>query len=1121
MVADPQRVLVANRGEIAVRIGRAARALNMTPVAVFSEDDADAPYLRSFGERVQLAGAGVPPYLDVEGMVQVAVDNQCGMLHPGYGFLSENPKLPSTCATAGVIFVGASAEVLQLFGDKAKCRAFAEQCEVPVLPGTTTVDLPGAQEFMRATGGAVMVKALAGGGGRGMRPAHNAEELTQVWEQCQSEAKGAFGDDSLYVEQLAQGARHLEVQLLADRDQAMHLWERDCSLQRRRQKLVELAPALGLPQSLLQQLRDDALKLARKAHMQGLATAEFLVWQGAGGDWQRAFIEVNPRLQVEHTVSEQITGVDLVATQLQLAQGKTLEQLGLDSDRPPLPTGCAVQLRINAERILADGTPAPSGGRVEIFEPPLGAGVRVDAAVASGYAPNPRFDSLLAKLVVTREDPDCPSLMRQVRELLAEFRLTGIDSNLGFLINLLAQQEVATGAWHTELVRDLMPKLVAGAADSAAAEGAIKAEGSIRAEGSTAAEGSTQGAGATLGEGDVPSPMAGQVLKLEVAKGGKVSAGQSLLVLEAMKMEHLIEAPADGTLAKWHVQEGDAVQEGAPLYRLKAAKAGQKNTAKKHKTNRANKSEEAAADPDHIRADLRESLDRHAAGQDASRAEAVAKRRARGQRTARENLAELCDPGSFIEYGALAIAAQRRRRSEEDLIANTPADGLVAGLASVNGDLFAPEQARCAVLSYDYMVLAGTQGQQNHRKKDRLFELARDWRLPVVLFSEGGGGRPGDTDGIGVAGLDCLAFEYFASLSGRVPLVGVNSGRCFAGNAALLGCCDVVIATEDSNIGMGGPAMIEGGGLGVFKPEEIGPIEVQRHNGVVDIVAADEAEATQLARQYLSYFQGSTRDFSCPDQRLLRSVVPENRRRVYEVRRALQGVADTDSVLELRADFAPGMITALARIEGRPIGVIANNPMHQAGAIESDGADKASRFMQLCDAFDLPLLLLCDTPGIMVGPEAEKTALVRHAARMFVTGASLSVPCFTVVLRKAYGLGAQAMAGGGFKANVFTVSWPTGEFGGMGLEGAVKLGYRRELDAVDDPDEREKLYEEMVERMYRRGKALNTASHFEIDAVIDPAETRSWLARGLKATAGSGGNGDKGAGRRRPFVDSW
>ena len=620
--------------------------------------------------------------------------------------------------------------------------------------------------------------------------------------------------------------------------------------------------------------------------------------------------------------------------------------------------------------------------------------------------------------------------------------------------------------------------------------------------------------------------MVGLVLKLEVGKGSKVSAGQSLLVLEAMKMEHLIEAPTDGTLAKWHVQEGDAVQEGAPLYRLKAAKtsrAGQKNAAKAGKSNKAskaNKSEEAAADPDHIRADLRESLDRHAAGQDASRAEAVAKRRARGQRTARENLAELCDPGSFIEYGALAIAAQRRRRSEEDLIANTPADGLVAGLASVNGDLFAPEQARCAVLSYDYMVLAGTQGQQNHRKKDRLFELAHDWRLPVVLFSEGGGGRPGDTDGIGVAGLDCLAFEYFASLSGRVPLVGVNSGRCFAGNAALLGCCDVVIATEDSNIGMGGPAMIEGGGLGVFKPEEIGPIEVQRHNGVVDIVAADEAEATQLARQYLSYFQGSTRDFSCPDQRLLRSVVPENRRRVYEVRRALQGVADTDSVLELRADFAPGMITALARIEGRPIGVVANNPMHQAGAIESDGADKASRFMQLCDAFDLPLLLLCDTPGIMVGPEAEKTALVRHAARMFVTGASLSVPCFTVVLRKAYGLGAQAMAGGGFKANVFTVSWPTGEFGGMGLEGAVKLGYRRELDAVDDPDEREKLYEEMVERMYRRGKALNTASHFEIDAVIDPAETRSWLARGLKATTGSG-NGDKGAGRRRPCVDSW
>jgi acetyl-CoA carboxylase carboxyltransferase component len=420
-------------------------------------------------------------------------------------------------------------------------------------------------------------------------------------------------------------------------------------------------------------------------------------------------------------------------------------------------------------------------------------------------------------------------------------------------------------------------------------------------------------------------------------------------------------------------------------------------------------------------------------------------------------------------------------------------------------------------MSYDYTVLAGTQGMQNHRKKDRMFELAEQWRLPLVLFSEGGGGRPGDTDASGVAGLDCMAFHYFGRLSGLVPLVGINSGRCFAGNAALLGCCDVVIATANSNIGMGGPAMIEGGGLGVFRPEDVGPIQVQAGNGVVDLAVADEAEAVAVARRYLSYFQGPLAEWECADQRLLRAIVPENRLRIYDVRSVVETLADTGSVLELRRQFGPGMVTALARIEGRPLGIVANNPTHLAGAIDSDGADKAARFMQLCDAFDLPILFLCDTPGIMVGPEVEKTALVRHASRMFVTGASLSVPFFTIVLRKSYGLGAQAMAGGSFKAPFFAVSWPTGEFGGMGLEGAVKLGFRNELAAIEDPEKRRTLYEEMVERAYERGKALNTASHFEIDDVIDPLESRRWIVRALHSLPPLA----ERVGKKRPCIDTW
>jgi acetyl-CoA carboxylase carboxyltransferase component len=463
-----------------------------------------------------------------------------------------------------------------------------------------------------------------------------------------------------------------------------------------------------------------------------------------------------------------------------------------------------------------------------------------------------------------------------------------------------------------------------------------------------------------------------------------------------------------------------------------------------------------------------------------------------------------------VEYGPLVIAAQRRRRSVEDLIRRTPADGLVAGTARVNGQPI-------AVLSYDYTVLAGTQGLQNHRKKDRLFELAERQRLPVVFFTEGGGGRPGDTDGAGPSGLDCMAFKLFADLSALVPLVGINSGFCFAGNAAILGCCDVVIATANSNIGMGGPAMIEGGGLGTYQPEEIGPMAVQVPNGVVDVAVADEAEAVATAKRYLSYFAGAVTSWECADQAGLRRVIPDNRLRIYDTRTVIETLGDTGSVLELRREFGPGMVTALVRVEGRPLGVIANHPAHLAGAIDGPGADKAARFMQLCDAFDLPLLFLCDTPGIMVGPEAERTGLVRRVSRMFVTGASLTVPFFTIILRKGYGLGAQAMAGGSFKAPLFTVAWPTGEFGGMGLEGAVKLGYRNELAAVDSPQERERLFDEMVERMYEHGKALNTATYFEIDDVIDPAESRRWITAALQAVPPP----PRRTGKKRPCIDTW
>ncbi len=614
----------------------------------------------------------------------------------------------------------------------------------------------------------------------------------------------------------------------------------------------------------------------------------------------------------------------------------------------------------------------------------------------------------------------------------------------------------------------------------------------------------------------VCSPLRGTIVSVAVAVGDSIEPGGLLAIVESMKLHHEIRSEAAGHIAVVHVGEGATVAEGAVLIEIVLDSGRVDGTAGPADTSAGRIAAQVAEEVEDrsIRRDLAEVIERHELVTDSQRPDAVAKRRSQHRRTARENLDDLIDPHSFVEYGPLVIAAQRRRRSLDDLITATPADGLVGGIARVNGDYFAGREARCVVMSYDYTVLAGTQGTQNHRKKDRLFELAEQFSLPVVLFAEGGGGRPGDTDALGVSGLDCLAFRWFAQLSGSVPLIGIASGYCFAGNAALLGCCDVVIATVDANIGMGGPAMIEGGGLGVFEPSEIGPAQLQCSTGVVDVLVEDEAEAIAVAKSYLSYFQGSVDVWEAPEPEAARTVVPEDRLRAYQVRAALDAVFDRGSILELRAGFGIGMITALARLEGRPVGVIANNPAHLAGAIDSDGADKAARFLQLCDGFGLPVVSLVDTPGMMVGPDVEATGLVRHCSRLFVTGANLSVPLISVVLRKAYGLGAQAMMGGSTKAPVACLAWPTAEFGGMGLEGAVRLGYRKELQAIDDPVERDALFQELVERLYEHGRALSIATHFEIDDVIDPADTRRWLNALLEAAPPmlSG---------RRPMIDTW
>jgi acetyl-CoA carboxylase carboxyltransferase component len=611
---------------------------------------------------------------------------------------------------------------------------------------------------------------------------------------------------------------------------------------------------------------------------------------------------------------------------------------------------------------------------------------------------------------------------------------------------------------------------------------------------------------------ELRSPLQAQLVQWQVSPGDMVRAGDVVVILEAMKMEHEVRAAADGQVRELFFAAGEAVDKGDILMAtqpVSAAAAPPQAVAAPEA--QPQQTPQATAN----RPDLQRVLDRHALVQDAARVDAVARRHQLGQRTARENIADLCDAGSFTEYGALAVAAQRSRRSEDDLVRNTPADGMVTGIGSINGALFGPEKSRAVVMAYDATVLAGTQGMRNHQKTDRMLGIAHRNRLPVILFAEGGGGRPGDTDMPIVAGLHVTTFASYARMNGVAPVVGIVSGRCFAGNAALLGCSDVIIATRASNIGMGGPAMVEGGGLGVFKPEQIGPSAVQHGNGVIDVLVEDEAAAVAAARQYLSYFQGVVSAYSAAPQESLRDVVPQNRLRVYDTRSAMLGLADTGSLLELRTGFGKGIHTALARIEGRPVGLLANNPLHLGGAIDADAADKAARFMQLCNVHGLPLVSLVDTPGFMVGPDIEEQAQVRHVSRMFVAAAHLRVPFFSVVLRKGYGLGAMAMAAGGFHAPDFMVAWPTGEFGAMGLEGAVKLGYRKELEAVPEGPQREALYQQLVAKQYENGQAMNMAATLEIDAVIDPAQTRGWLARGLASP------GAHTPSRTTGYVDTW
>ena len=1127
------KLLIANRGEIAIRIARAAADLGIPTVAAYSEDDSPSLHLRMADACRALPGQGPAAYLNAEAVIAAATASGCDAIHPGYGFLAERSDVARMCADKRLTFVGPDVKQLELFGDKARARAAAIAASVPVIRGLDhAVTRDEARAFFASLGPAraMIVKAVFGGGGRGTRVVLSMDELDAAFERSQSEAAAAFGRAEVYVEEFIPRARHVEVQILGDHEGGIaHLGERECSIQRRFQKTVEIAPAPALDDGLRRHIIAAAVRFARHVGYTNLGTFEFLVdVSGPPAVQPFVFIEANARLQVEHTVTEAVTGVDLVQAQIRLAQGATLKDLGLDGPGIARPRGYAIQTRVNMETIGQDGSVRPGGGTLTVYEAPSGPGVRTDGLGYAGYRTSGAFDSLLAKVIV--QAPDFAGAVARSARALSEFRLEGVATNIAFLANILAHSDFAAGNVHTRWVDEHIAALVAGDADQQRrfvesarrpeneggfAGARIKSrdplalfahDAQVRAERAPVERDEASQLTGPDGSAGVASPIQGTIVAIDVAVGDEVRQGQQIAVVEAMKMEHVITAPHGGIVRGVTMAPGDVVREGYPIvYIQEAAVAGVAMAAL------------AGPDPDFIRDDLRESYDRHAHGLDENRPDAVARRRRLGYRMPRENIDRLVDPGSFKEYWPLVVARQHQRNTIDALRKNTPGDGVVAGMASINGALFDETRSRAVIIHYDYTVLAGTQGHRNHAKQDRMFELAQRFKLPIVLFGEGGGGRPGEDDIGPRVAVDTHTFTTFSQLSGLVPLVAIVNGRTFAGNTALVACSDVIIATEGSTLGMGGPAMIEGGGLGIYTPEEVGPMSVQVPNGVVDILVKDEDEAVDIAKKYLSYFQGAVSAWNAPDQRGLRHAVPQNRLRLYDMRRIIETVADENSVLEIREKFGIGIITAFIRVEGRPMGVIANNPHHLAGAIDSDGSDKAARFLQLCDAFDIPVLSLIDCPGIMVGPDVERTALVRHCTRLFNVGANMTTPLFTVIVRKAYGLGAQAMCGAGTLVGFFAVAWPTAEFAGMNIEGAVKLGYRKELMAIEDPDARIEEFQRRTAKAYESAKAVNAAAGGGIDDVIDPADTRDWIAQGLKRVPPL----PPRTGKKYPCIDPW
>ena len=1104
------RVLIANRGEIAIRIARAAADLHMTSVGVYSHADAMGLHTRVTNASRELPGPdAVGAYLDIPALIDIALEEGCDCVHPGYGFLAENYAFAAACGKAGLVFVGPSPDTLALFGDKVRARRLAQKAGIPVVPGSDgqLKDAAHARQVAGKLGYPVMLKAAAGGGGRGMRRVEADREMKEAFDRCSSEASTAFGSSALFLEKIIERPRHIEVQVLGDQDgHLFHLHERDCSVQLRNQKLIEIAPAPNLEDSLRGRLAADAIALARAAKLTNAGTVEFLLSPETG---QHYFIECNPRIQVEHTVTELVTHTDLVELQFLIASGASLASLGLADQELVRPHGFAVQ-----SRVVMQGT-----GTLTAYKEPSGAGIRVDAMGYPGYMPPPQFDPLIAKVICTsNSSASLASAIERASRALAEFHIDGVATNLSQLQAILGHPSVRAGDARTTLLTEAS-ELLTHAPDNRVAALHLM-EQHLPGQPGTAGAPAHEGPSLNVEEGQqgVSCPIHGSLLELSVAEGDSVAAGDTLMVVTAMKMETAVTAPCSGKVSRIaDLDVGDALSAGQVVITI-APGNGQPASST---AMTANTWQDTLDEITTLRS---LAVKRLAPGSDEP---GVVRQRDRGKLTCRERIELLLDEGSFREVGSIAGFASY----DEDggIAAFTPANS-VGGWGKIDGRF-------TVVCADDFTSRGGHADGAIAAKSGYLDRLAMEMRAPSIRLldgSSGGGsvaamvpeqkkdgestakesrgaisaGRPRVLGGGGSFLPGHLGSTMYAEQLATIPVVNMLLGSVVGIGAAkaVLGHFSVMVRDIAQLFVAGPPVVSHAMGYDITK-EDLGGWQIHCTNGSVDNLAETEEEAAAMTRRFLSYLPQSVYDAppvlppdpsDPPDRREeeLFTLVPRKRTTTFDIRRAISLLADRNSFFEIGPLWGTDQVTGFCRFNGYPVGVIASDSRHiNGGALTADGCDKLRRHLDLCDLFHLPVLNLVDNPGFAVGLEHEISGTIRKGGEWMVAFAQVNIPLFTVIMRRSFGVAGNNYATPRSRPSMRVV-WPSADVGGIPPEGGIEAAYKRQLAEAVDP---EALRAELNARIESVRGPTGPLNRFQMEEMIDPRDTRRYVCEWVEA----------------------